>query len=194
MKKINLIFVISLFFGLFSCKKENKQPSELEILRTSNNNKSYPAVKMDSSQAITSITKQKVQELIDLSSLYMEGNQNTQIDSAIYKQILYYFYKPDSLSSKKLFEDLKNHKVKSAKVKNLEILQNISQKDTTNIALFDVEYYSDKKKFIGSFKRQVEYILINPNKNNPNDKNKEFQFFFLNFYCETDSTQTAKKP
>ena len=62
---------------IFSCNKKTENKNELDILRTSTNIKTYPVGKMDSIQAIKSITQQNVQELLDLSALYINGNQNT---------------------------------------------------------------------------------------------------------------------
>ena len=86
--KINNIISILCFLLIFSCNKKTENKNELDILRTSTNIKTYPVGKMDSIQAIKSITQQKVQELLDLSALYINGNQNTQIDSAMLKHIL----------------------------------------------------------------------------------------------------------
>ena len=58
---------------IFSCNKKTENKNELDILRTSTNIKTYPVGKMDSIQAIKSITQQKVQELLDLSALYING-------------------------------------------------------------------------------------------------------------------------
>jgi len=107
--KINNIISILCFLLIFSCNKKTENKNELDILRTSTNIKTYPVGKMDSIQAIKSITQQKVQELLDLSALYINGNQNTQIDSAMLKQMQGYFYKPDSLTFKTIFDDLKTN-------------------------------------------------------------------------------------
>ena len=113
--KINNIISILCFLLIFSCNKKTENKNELDILRTSTNIKTYPVGKMDSIQAIKSITQQKVQELLDLSALYINGNQNTQIDSAMLKQMQGYFYKPDSLTFKTIFDDLKTNNVKYIK-------------------------------------------------------------------------------
>lgn len=102
MKRINkfLMFAV-LFLAFVSCNNKKSEVSDLDKLRNSNNVRSYPAVQMDSMQAINSITKQKVQELLDLSTLYLSGNRNTEIDTVIYSQMESYFHKPDSLTFKK---------------------------------------------------------------------------------------------
>ena len=123
MKRINLILALILpLLLIFSCeKKETATISDLEKLRQNNNEISYPTVQMDSLQAINSITKQKVQELLDLSTLYLDGNKRTTIDAAILKQINDYFLQPDSLTLKPLFQELETKKVKYVKVHSLEV-------------------------------------------------------------------------
>lgn len=183
LNKILLILII-IFSLLISCKKNNETVNELQILRESTNSKSYPAIQMDSLQAVNSITKQKVQELIDLSALYLDGNQDTYIDKAIFKQMEEYFYQPDSLTFKNIFEDFKLNDVKSAKVKNLELLEDIKNGDTLNIAKFSVEYFDKNNRYLGDFERKAQYTMT------PNKENKEFKFYFLTFYegLEKDST------
>lgn len=183
LNKILLIFII-IFSLLISCNKNNETVNELQILRESTNSKSYPAIQMDSLQAVNSITKQKVQELIDLSALYLDGKQDTYIDKAIFKQMEEYFYQPDSLTFKNIFEDFKLNNVKSAKVKNLELFEDIKSGDTLNMAKFSVEYFDKNNRYLGDFERKAQYTMT------PNKENKEFKFYFLTFYegLEKDST------
>ncbi len=179
MKKSNFIlaFILSIFV-IFSCeKKSTNEISDLEKLRQNTNTVSYPTVQMDSLQAINSITKQKVQELVDLSTLYVDGNKKTVIDDAILKQINDYFLTPDSLTTKPLFEDLLLHKVKTAKVHTLEVYKSIKDHDTLDYAKFNIEYFDKGNKSIGKFDRNAQYTLVIPNK-----ENKEFKFFFKSFY------------
>lgn len=90
--KINKNLLFSFFIiaiGILSCKKENVQRSDIETLRHATNSN----VNLDSSEAIASITRQKLQELYDISALYTSGNRNTAIDSLNYRQIQGYFIK-----------------------------------------------------------------------------------------------------
>ncbi|MDQ0591857.1 hypothetical protein QFZ37_000226 [Chryseobacterium ginsenosidimutans] len=178
MKRINnfLIFTI-LLLAFVSCNNKKTEISDLDKLRNSTNTKTYPAVKMDSAQAINLITKQKVQELLDLSTLYLSGNRNTEIDTVIYSQMQSYFHKPDTLTFKKLFHELDSLKVKSVKVNNLEVYKDFYKEDTLDFAKFSVEYFDNKNRSLGSFEKNAQYILVS----NPK-ANKEFKFFFLNFY------------
>ena len=57
-KKNNLIVsLLAFLFFVSSCKKENSEVSDLQKVRNNNNEKTYPATKMDSAQAISFITK-----------------------------------------------------------------------------------------------------------------------------------------
>jgi hypothetical protein len=186
---INFLRFTLLLLAFVSCNNKKTEVSDLDKLRNSNNTASYPAVKMDSAQAINLITKQKVQELLDLSTLYLSGNRNTEIDTVIYSQMQSYFHKPDSLTFKKLFHELDSLKVKSVKVNSLEVYKDFYKKDTLDFAKFNVEYFDSKNKSLGSFEKNAQYILVStPNTNN------EFKFFFLDFYSnpfKKDSTSVG---
>ncbi|CAH0150371.1 hypothetical protein [Chryseobacterium sp. Bi04] len=190
MKKINnfLIFAV-LFLAVTACNNKKTEVSDLDKLRNSNNAKSYPAVQMDSMQAINSITKQKVQELMDLSTLYLSGNRNTEIDTVIYSQMQSYFHKPDSLTFKRLFRELDSMKVRSIKVNNLSVYKEFYKKDTLDYAKFNVEYFDSKNKSLGNFEKNAQYILLSTPK-----LKKEFKFYFLDFYSKPlkkDSTSVG---
>ncbi|WP_294274321.1 hypothetical protein [uncultured Chryseobacterium sp.] len=190
--KINnnfLLFAI-LVCSLLACNKKTTEVSDLDKLRNSNNKASYPAVQMDSAQAINFITRQKVQELLDLSTLYLSGNRKTEIDSVIYSQMESYFHKPDSLTFNRLFRELDSLKVKTAKVKSLEVYKEYYKEDTLDFARFDVEYFDDKNRSLGNYEKNAQYILVSK----PIQFKKEFKFYFLNFYSpplKKDSTSVG---
>lgn len=173
----NIFFGILLISMVFSCKKENSTVSDLDTLRKNNNKISYPVTKMDSTEAISTITKQKIQELFDLSTLYTSGHRDTEIDSIIYSQMNSYFLTPDSLKIKPILKQLDSLKVKTVKVGNIEVLKEISKKDTLDFAKFSVEYYDKDSKLIGSFDKNAQYIL----KAYPIKFKKEFKFYFVDF-------------
>ncbi|MBP1166115.1 MAG: hypothetical protein ACN6N7_11795 [Chryseobacterium culicis] len=187
MKRISNFLIFTVLLTLFiACNNKTSEVSDLDKLRNSNNEKSYPAVQMDSMQAINSITKQKVQELLDLSTLYLSGNRNTEIDTVIYSQMESYFHKPDSLTFKRLLKELDSLKAKSAKVSNLNVYKEFYKKDTLDYAKFNVEYFDNKNKSLGSFEKNAQYILLSTSK-----LKKEFKFYFLDFYSKplkNDST------
>ncbi|MCU7614214.1 hypothetical protein N0B16_07165 [Chryseobacterium sp. GMJ5] len=184
---INFLIFSIIFLSFASCvKKEEQTMSDLDKLRNSNNRLTYPAVQMDSAQAINTITTQKVQQLLELSTLYLSGNRNTEIDTVIFSQMQSYFHEPDSMTFKPLFKELESLKVKSVKVNNLKVYKEIQHQDTLDFAKFNVEYFDRKNKSIGTFEKNAQYTLVSK----PIKFKKEFKFYFVNFYqpLKKDST------
>ncbi|MBC7556912.1 MAG: hypothetical protein H7195_08130 [Chryseobacterium sp.] len=177
MKTLNSLFFTALLLLIFSCKKENTSISDLDTLRKNTNKMSYSVTKMDSAQAISFITKQKIQELFDLSTLYTSGNRDTEIDSVIYAQMNSYFVTEDSQKLKPILNQLDSLKVKTVKVGNLEVRKELKNNDTLDFAKFNVEYYDKDNKLIGNFNKNAQYIL----KPYPVKFKKEFKFYFVNF-------------
>ena len=171
---------------IWSCTKKTEPINQLDTLRKNKNNSEYPTIQMDSMQAINAITKQKVQELFDLSILYIDGQKNTMIDTVIYRQMESYFYKPDSTKFAPLFTELEQKKVKAAKVNHLEVFKKVVNKDTLDYAKFNVEYFDDKEKSLGVVERNAQYILVLPNKSS-----KQFKFYLLNYYQELAKDSTS---
>ena len=182
-----LFFLFATVLMVFSCKKETNEMSDLDKLRNNNNEISYPVTKMDSAQAISFITKQKIQELLDLSTLYTSGNRDTEIDSVIYAQMQSYFAKEDSTNLIPILKQLDSFKVKSAKVGNLVVNKDIVGKDTLDFAKFDVEYYDKNNRSIGIFKKNAQYML----KPAPVKFKKEFKFYFVNFDAPAANDSTS---
>lgn len=182
-----VILLISLLLITFSCNKESAKRSDLEIVRNNNNKKSYPVTKMDSAQAITSITKQKIQELLDLSTLYTAGNRDTEIDSVIYAQMRSYFVDQDTNKLRPLLLQLDSLKVQTAKVGNISVTKEIRGKDTLDLAKFYVEYFDFKNKLIGSFEKNAQYVL----KPSPVKFQKEFKFYFVDFDSKLPKDSTS---
>ncbi len=176
MKPINkniVFYLVIIIMSVISCKKE--QPiSEIDLLRNGNEDV-YSSTKLDSAQAITSITQQKLQELYDISALYTSGNRNTAVDTVNYNQIQGYFLKKDSANVKNLLKELDSLKVKFVKVKNLEISSEIKGKDTLDFANYTVEYKNKEQKVLGELNKKSTYKL---QKTSANSK-KEFKFYFV---------------
>jgi len=191
MKKSSKIIVMlfAIFTAIVSCKKSTEEMSDLDKLRNNNNQKTYPVTKMDSAQAIQYITKQKIQELLDLSTLYSNGNKDTEIDSIIYAQMNSYFFTPDSVKLQPILRQLDSLKVKSAKVGNLNVEKKILGTDTLDFAKFEVEYFDRNNKSLGVFNKSAQYKL----KLSPVKFKKEFKFYFENFDAPLpkDSTSTG---
>lgn len=188
MKSNNIFFVLlSLLLVLGSCKKETNEMSDLQKVRNNNNRKSYPVTKMDSAQAISFITKQKIQELLDLSTLYTSGNRDTEIDSVIYAQMKSYFAEADSGKLNPVLKQLDSLKVKSAKVGNIEVTKEIKGTDTLDFAKFSVEYFDTRDKPIGVYEKNAQYIL----KLSPVKFKKEFKFYFVDFDTKPPKDSTS---
>lgn len=182
--------IIIAIFAIISCEKKVSEMSDLEKLRTSTNRKTYPVTKKDSAQAIQSITKQKLQEIFDLSTLYTSGNRDTKIDSVIYAQMSNYFEKPDSTKLKPILNLSDSLKAKSAKVGEISVFKKITKKDTLDFAKFNVEFFDNKSQSLGKFEKNAQYIL----KSSPVKFKNEFKFYFVDFPSKSpnDSISVGK--
>lgn len=178
----NLFFLIGILFLVHCNKKE--EISSLDKLRQNSNKQGFPVTKMDSAKAIESITHQKLQEVLDLSSLYHRGS-DSEIDSVIYTQIQTYFSEPDSLKINKLLRPIDSLKCNSIKVTHLAIIK----RDTLNFADFQVEYFDKNKNSIGTANKIAQFTL----KPNPVKFKKEFKFYFTDFdtVIPNDSTSVG---
>ncbi len=186
-KYLLLVFVI--LFAIFSCTKEKStEISDLQKIRNNTNQKSYPLTKIDSAQAISLITKQKIQELFDLSTLYTSGNRDTEIDSIIYAQMNSYFLESDSTKLLPLLKQLDSFKVKTAKVGNIDVKKEIVGKDTLDFAKYSVEYFDHNDKPIGKFEKNAQYML----KLFPVKFKKEFKFYFVNLETPSPKDSISK--
>ena len=190
MKQINKNILFSLFIitlTVLSCKKE-QQISEIDVLRNGNNEDVYSSTKLDSAQAIASITEQKLQELYDISALYSSGNKNTAVDTLNYNQIQGYFLKKDSANVMGLLKELDSLNVKLVKVKNLSINTEINGKDTLDYANYTVEYKDRDQRMIGEFNKKSQYKLLK----SPVNFKKEFKFYFVEIDVQPkDSTSVG---
>lgn len=187
LNKIIIFNILIVIFTLIACKKE-QTISDIDKLRNANNRGSFPATKLDSAQAIVSITQQKLQELYDISALYSSGNKNTAIDTLNYNQIQSYFLKKDSSNTKSLLKELDSMKVKNVKVKNLQITTEIKGKDTLDYALYSVEYKNNDQKTINEFNKKSQYKLIK----SPKNFKKEFKFYFVEMNVKSEDSTVAK--
>ena len=172
--KINKNLIFSFFIiiiAILACKKENTELPDIDKIKNGNN----APVKLDSTQALTGITKQKLQELYDISALYTSGNRNTAIDSLNYRQIQGYFIKKDSGNVTNLFKELDSLRVRYVKIKNVEISTEIKEKDTLDFAKYTVEYRNSEQKSLGEFTKKSQYDLIKK----PVKFKNEFKFYFV---------------
>ena len=179
-----------IILGFISCnKKYEGEDNSLETIRNANNRVTYTKSSLDSLQAINLITSQKVQDLLDLSTLYTSGNKDTEIDSVIYTQMQAHFLSKDSNNLKPLLKEMDSLKVRYATISNLKTSKKKKKKDTLDFANFDVEYYDKKRTYITTVNRKAQYLL----KASPVKFQKEFKFYFTSFYKkESDSIKTTK--
>lgn len=176
---------------IISCnKKYEGDENSIEVIRNANNNGTYSKTKLDSLQAINLITTQKVQDLLDLSALYTSGNKDTEIDSVIYTQMQAHFLSKDSSNLTPLLKEMDSLKVKFAKVSKLTTSKTVKEKDTLDFANFDVEYYDNKRTYLTTVNRKAQFIL----KASPVKFQKEFKFYFTNFYKKDYDTIKTTKP
>lgn len=175
------------FWVLLGCTQDQKTVSDLQIVRNNNNRKSYPVAKMDSAQAIATITRQKIQELFDLSTLYTSGNRDTEIDSVIYAQMQSYFAGRDSADLSPLLRELDSLKVQTAKVGEITVSKEVVGTDTLDLARFYVEYFDVRNRHLGTFEKNAQYIL----KPAPVKFKKEFRFYFIGFDVELIKDSTS---
>ncbi|WP_312768839.1 hypothetical protein [Epilithonimonas sp.] len=180
-----IIIPALIIFGIISCnKKYDGEENSLETIRNANNNSTYSKTKLDSLQATNVITSQKVQDILDLSTLYTSGNKDTEIDSVIYTQMQSHFLSKDSSNLKPLLREMDSLKVRYAKVSNLTTSKAVKKQDTLDFATFDVEYYDNKRTYITTVSRKAQYLL----KASPVQFKKEFKFYFVNFYKKDSDT------
>lgn len=170
---------------LISCGKELKN-KDFNQLKYSKNNNTYPKIKLDSVQAINHIATIKIQDLLDLSVLYATGNKDTEIDSVIYHQMQSYFINGDTLHINRLVRELDSLKVKTANVLSVVVNKKIIEKDTLNIAQFQVEYLDNKNKKIIEKHKLSKFVL----KKDPVKFAQEFKFYFKDF-VENDSISSG---
>lgn len=188
MKNLISSFIVLVFsMMLFSCKKNYDGDTSFENIKYSTNKKAYPVTKMDSAQAISSITRQKLQEFYDLSTLYASGNRDTEIDSVIFVQMKNYLLTPDSITIKPIVKELDSLKARYAKLGNVSTSKIISEKDTLDFATFHVEFYNAQRKSIGNFTKYAQFML----KKSPVKFKKEFKFYFVKFPDELPKDSTS---
>jgi hypothetical protein len=176
---------------LTSCNRDKYYSGEknLEIIKGYNNKNYYPSGKMDSLQAISYITIQKLQEVYDLSVLAYENKANKDIDTLIFTQLKGYFSKNDTLYAQKIVNTMDSLQVKYVKLELIKSNNSDSliQSDSIGTVRFNAYYYDkNKKKFIEK-ERQANYIL----KKNPEKFKAEFKFYFT--YIGNFDSVTYKK-
>lgn len=177
-KRNNLAVFLICFMVVLSCQKKKVSEHRFSYEGRLSNREGIPITKLDSTQVINKIIGQKIQELYDLSCLYVTKNRDAEIDSVIYNQMKTYFEKPDSLLLAPVIHRMDSLKARHAWVDNLKVSQEIIGKDTVHYAIFNMKFKNKKKENLGSFPHRADYVL----KKSPIKFKQEFQFYFLKIY------------
>lgn len=178
MKVKNLLqFVIGCIFILWSCKDDTtfQGKHDPEVIKTYRND-TTSGTKMDSLSSINLITKQKLTEIYELSSLFTTKYNDSLMQDILFSQIKSYFLDNDSLQIHKLLQEMDSLKVFYVEVRNVNPIEKDSiTPDSMRLADFSIRYYSKDKKLIDSIKKSAKYIL----KKEPKKFKHEFIFYFL---------------
>ncbi len=169
------LLLIALCMVIFSCKKDSTYSGDynLEEIKSYKNEASTLNTKMDSAQAIDFISKQKLREFYELSTLAINSNDST-VSQMLWEQLKTYFPKTDSMKIKSILEEMKAKNVKFASIENLKIQNLEEQSDTVKKINYTVNYFAESKKLVESNNRISIAVL----KLEPIKFKKEFKFYF----------------
>lgn len=180
MKVKSYIFVlIGLIFILGSCKNDKVFQGEHDpdVIKTYRNQPTGMS-KMDSIESVNFITKQKLTEIYELTSLYAVNQSDSLMREILYPQIKSYFTDNDSINIENLLSEMDSLKVNFIEISELQIPEKDSMSlDSIRIINYKVNYYSSDKKLIDSFDKSAQYIL----KKEPKKFKHEFIFYFTDF-------------
>jgi hypothetical protein len=173
-----IIMVLGLIFVVWSCKDEPtyKGNHDPEVIKTYKN-RSTSAAKMDSLASVGFITKQKLIELYELSSLYSSNQGDSLMREILYPQIQSYFLPKDTLNFYQILKEMDSLKVHYVELGKLDFPESDSLvADSVRHVHYSLKYYSKDKKFIDSVQKSAEFIL----KKEPKKFKHEFTFYFQN--------------
>lgn len=182
--KTLLQLLTGLLFILWSCKDETtfQGKHDPEVIKTYRNDVTS-GTKMDSLSSVNLITKQKLTELYELSSLFITKNNDSLMRDILFPQIQSYFLNNDSLQIAGLLHEMDSLSVYYVEVRNVNLIEKDSiSPDSVRLADFSIRYYSKDKKLIDSIKKTASYIL----KKEPKKFKHEFIFYFLNLQSYTE--------
>lgn len=183
-----IIIVLGLIFVVWSCKDEPTFTGkhDPEVIKTYRN-QTTPVSKMDSLTSIGFITKQKLVELYELSSLYSSSKGDSLMREILYPQIQSYFMPNDSINIGKIINELDSLKVHYIELGKLHFPESDSLvADSIRHVNYTLKYFSADKKFIDSTQKSAEFVL----KKEPKKFKHEFSFYFQNFVTQTVQNDT----
>lgn len=189
MKIKSFIYIMLGFvFVVGSCKNETtfQGKHDPDVIKTYRN-KSTPVSRMDSIASVNFITRQKLTEVYELTSLYASNPNDSLLHEILFPQIKSYFLENDSVNIYRLLNEMDSLKVHFVEISNLKLSEKDSLRpDSVKIVNYGVRYFSQDKKLIDSLQKTAEYIL----KKEPKKFKHEFIFYFtqLNFAQEANDT------
>ena len=168
--------MLGLVFVVWSCKNETtfQGKHDPEVIKTYRN-QSTPVSKMDSLASVNFITKQKLTEVYELSSLYASNSSDSILREILLPQIKSYFLEYDSISSQNLLAEMDSLQVYFVEIDPINLVENDSlAPDSIKTVNYGVRYFSKDKKLIDSKQKSAVYIL----KKEPKQFKHEFIFYF----------------
>lgn len=173
-----IILVMGLIFVVWSCKDEPtyKGKHDPEMIKTYRND-ATSAAKMDSLASVGYITKQKLIELYELSSLYSSNQGDSLMREILLPQIQSYFLPKDSLNYTQILKEMDSLQVHYIELSRLNFPDSDSLiADSVRHVNYTMLYFSKDKKLIDSVQKSAEFIL----KKEPKKFKHEFSFYFQN--------------
>lgn len=187
-----ILSVFGLIFFVFSCKKESvyqgdHNPDVIKSYR----NTDTPVTLKDSLSSINNITRQKLTEIYELSSLYNSNKNDSLMEDILYPQIMGYFLENDTITSAALLSELDSLDVHFIELRSLKLEERDSLvPDSMMYASYNIRYYSKDKKLIDSFKKEAKYIL----KKEPKKFKNEFVFYFTELNPQIEEEEKDSIP
>lgn len=188
--KFRSVFILlaGLALTLWSCKQEPVYKGEHNPDMIKNyRNDLTPISKMDSVTSVNFITKQKLTELYELSSLYSVNKNDSVMRNILFPQIKTYFQEKDSTNISTLLKEIDSLKVNFTEISGLDLSKKDSLiPDSIRSVNYWVKYYSKDRKLIDSLPKTANYIL----KKEPKKFKNEFVFYFENLSAPQEVKDT----
>lgn len=183
---------IGLVFIFFACKKEpvfNGQ-HDPEVIKNYHNEAARVS-KMDSLTSIDFITKQKLTEIYELSSLYSSNPEDSILKGILFPQLQSYFLEEDSMNIPKILNEMDSLNVHFVEISGLDYPKSDSLKrDSLKVVNYEIKYYSADRKLIDSLRKSAAFIL----KKEPKKFKHEFIFYFTDLNSNQPEKDTISSP
>lgn len=186
--KLFILSVLAMFMVVWSCKDKNTYQGnhDPEVIKTYHN-MATPASKMDSLASVNFITKQKLTELYELSSLFSANYNDSLMRDILFPQIESYFLADDSIQISKLLREMDSLKVHYVEISNLNLaVKDSVLPDSLQQLQYNLRYFSKDKKLIEAFDKKAQFIL----KKEPKKFKHEFVFYFTDLFPEPEVKDT----